>query len=102
MGGRDDIPSAVSEIFARPEVSAAALNWAIYGSGGRDQPGEGLVTERFVNRAPDDDPLHQLVKSLVRPERFAGIVNPHVFRLAAGEYVDDRGTAAQWERTPLP
>jgi hypothetical protein len=100
LGERDDIPAAIAEIFARPETSAAALNWAIYGSGGRTEPGEGLVTERFVDRAPDDDALHRLVKSLVRPERFAGMVNPHVVRLAAGEYVDDRGVPAQWERTP--
>lgn len=100
LGGRRDIPSAVAEIFSQPDVSAAGLNWAIYGSGGRTEPGKGLVTERFVDRAPDDDALHRLVKSLVRPERFAGMVNPHVVRLAAGEYVDDRGVPAQWERTP--
>jgi hypothetical protein len=100
LGGRDDIPATVAEIFSRPEISAAALNWVIYGSGGRIEPGEGLVLERFTQRAPDDHVLHRMVKSLVRPERFAGMINPHVVRLTGGEYVDDSGRPAQWIREP--
>ena len=91
LGGRQDIRGAVAELFARPEISAAALGWASYGSSGHIEPGEGLVMERFTHRAPDDHATHRIVKTLVRPERFVGMVNPHVVQLTSGEYVNDRG-----------
>jgi hypothetical protein len=31
-----------------------------------------------------------VVKSLIRPERIAGYVNPHLFALTGGVYVNDR------------
>lgn len=100
LGGRDDIAATIAEIFSDPETSAAGINWVIYGSAGRIVPGEGLVLERFTRRAPDDHALHRVVKSLVRPERFAGMGNPHVVRITAGKYVNDRGLPARWIREP--
>lgn len=97
MGERQNIPSAIAEIFSNPGISAAALNWASYGSSGRIEPGEGLVIERFTRRAPDDDPLHRVVKSLVRPERFDQMANPHEVRLTSGEYVNDSGEPVRWK-----
>ena len=96
LGEHRDIPTAVSEIFARPEVSAAALSWVNYGSSGRDEPGEGLVIERFTQRAADDHDFNRVVKSMLRPERFSGVINPHVFALTGGDYVDDRGEPVRW------
>jgi Glycosyl transferase family 2 len=100
LGGRQNISAAIAEIFARPEVSAAALGWATYGSSGRIEPGVGLVTERFTHRAPDDHVSHRVVKTIVRPERLAGMVNPHQVRLTSGEYVDDCGNPVRWSRIP--
>jgi hypothetical protein len=34
-----------------PTIGAVAINWAVYGSSGRKEPGHGLVTERFTRRA---------------------------------------------------
>lgn len=96
LGGRSDIPTAIAEIFARKEVSALAFSWVTYGSSGRDEPGKGLVIERFTRRAADDHRRHCVVKTMVRPEQFIGMVNPHVVTLASGEYVNDRGDPVRW------
>ena len=100
LGGRPDIPAAVAEIFARPEVSAAGLSYALYGSSGRVEPGTGLVIERFSRRAPDDSAWHKGVKSMVRPEQLVGMKNPHVVLIAEGQYVDDRGDLICWGPRP--
>jgi hypothetical protein len=100
LGGRRDIPTAIAELFARPEVSAVALGSANYGSFGRIEPGEGLVIERFIRRAPDDHALHRVVKSIIRPERLAAMVNPHEARLTGGEYVNDLGDPVRWSSIP--
>jgi hypothetical protein len=100
LGGHRDIPTAVSELFDRPDVSAAALHWALYGSGGRVEPGAGLIIERFTQRAADDHLFHKTVKSLVRPERFDGMLNPHVVVLTNGEYIDDHSEPVRWAAAP--
>jgi hypothetical protein len=100
LGAHNDIPTAVTEIFVSPETSAAALNWATFGSNGRLDPGEGLVIERFTRRAADDHRRNRAVKSLIRPERIAGYVNPHVFTLTGGIYVNDRPEPLRWDGAP--
>jgi Glycosyl transferase family 2 len=100
LNGRTDVAGAVAEIFARLEVSAVALSLVVYGSSGRIEPGEGLVIERFTKRAPDDHVYHRTVKTIVRPERLAAMVNPHQVALTCGEYVDDRGDPVRWADAP--
>ena len=96
LNGRANIATAIAEIFSRPEVSAVGIASAVYGSSGRIEPGNGLVIERFVNRAPVESKLHLWVKSIVRPERFVGSHSPHVAKIADGEYVDDCGDSIRW------
>jgi Glycosyl transferase family 2 len=100
LGGRSDIPTAVAEIFARKEVSAVGLSWVTYGSSGRVEPGEGLVIERFTRRAADNNIRHCVVKTMLRPEQFVGMVNPHVVTVASGEYVNDSGDPIRWTSVP--
>ncbi len=92
LNGLDNIPEAIAEIFARPEAAAASLHWASYGSSGRDEPGEGLVIERFTYRAPEANILNRFYKTVVRPECFGGVI-AHKVRLTDGEYVNDLGVA---------
>ena len=96
LGGHSDIPTAVAEIFNRPEVSAVALSWVTYGSSGRVEPGDGLVIERFTRRATNDHVFNQTVKTILRPERLAGMVNPHAVKLTSGEYVNDHNDPVSW------
>jgi hypothetical protein len=100
LGAHDDIAGAVTEIFASPEASAAGLSWTTFGSNGRLEPGEGLVIERFTRRAADDHRRNRAVKSLIRPERIAGYVNPHAFTLTHGIYVNDRPEPLRWVGAP--
>ena len=91
LGGRSDIPTAVAEIFARKDTSAAGLSLVVYGSSGRIEPGQGLVIERFTWRAADNDDRHSVIKTMLRPEQFVDMINPHAATVASGEYVNDRG-----------
>jgi hypothetical protein len=59
-----------------------------------------LVIERFTRRGADNHIFHRVVKSLLRPERFAGIFNLHVFAVTGGAYVNDRGHPIQWTADP--
>jgi hypothetical protein len=96
LGGYSDIPAAAGGIFNRPEVSAAALSWVTYGSSGRVEPGDGLVIERFTRRATDDHVFSRTVKTILRPERLTGMVNPHAVTLTSGEYVNDHNDPVCW------
>ncbi len=96
LNGRTDIPSAIAEIFANSEVSAAVVNWAIYGSSGQLEPSGELVIERFARRGEDNNDLHRTVKTIVRPERFVAMVNPHVATITGGAYVNDCGEPIEW------
>ncbi len=96
LNGRTDIPSAIAEIFATAEVSAAVINWAIYGSSGQLEPTSELVIERFARRGEDNNDLHRTVKTIVRPERFIAMVNPHVATITGGSYVNDCGEPIEW------
>ena len=96
LNGRTDIPSAIAEIFARPDVSAAAINWAIFGSSGQLEPNGNLVIERFARRGEDDHDLHRTVKAIIRPERLVDMANPHVATITNGLYVNDCGDPVVW------
>jgi len=91
MNGRSNIKTALAEIFHSPKVSAAALNYAIYGSSGLESYDDRLVIERFKRRAQDDFSMHQFMKSVIRPERFNGMPNAHECFVSEDEYVNDIG-----------
>lgn len=66
-----------------------------YGTSGWVRPPEGLVTENYVWRGPDDSPADGWVKSIVQPRSAVGCwgASPHHFRL--------RGTAVGEDRRPV-
>jgi hypothetical protein len=83
-----------------PSIAAVALNWAIYGSSGREEAGEGLVIERFTRRAPQDFHINHHAKAFARvsacggPER-----NPHAVVINSGRYTDPLGQDVIWDPT---
>lgn len=81
----------LARIFADASVGALALNWACFGSSGARFREEGLVIERFVQRAPRRFRTNRHYKSIVRPERVTAILNPHHVALDHGHYVNARG-----------
>lgn len=77
--------------LADPEVAAVAVNWACFGSGGARFCEEGLVIERFTQRAKRGFGPNRHFKSVVRPARVKHFTNPHRALLTRGHYVDARG-----------
>lgn len=77
--------------FASPEVGALALNWACFGSNGAKFRDEGLVIERFTQRAKQSFGPNHHFKSVVRPSYVEGFANPHYARLKRGRYVNALG-----------
>ncbi|MGL4428544.1 MAG: glycosyltransferase family 92 protein [Silvania sp.] len=81
----------VTEWFSDPSVSAVALNWSNFGSNGELFAEEGLVTERFTQRAPQQFNANKNFKSIVRPNCANQFNNPHHADLRYGRYIDTRG-----------
>lgn len=89
--------------MADPEIGAVAINWAIYGSSGHVNAGDGLVIERFTKRAPQELPINQHVKTFILPDRCAGPSNnPHSVLLKAGRYINSAGEDVVWDQTVIP
>jgi len=98
----DQPKPAVSAITQRwlsdATIGAVALNWAIYGSSGRAEPGDGLVIERFTRRAPQEFVVNRHAKAFVRVVSCEGPAdNPHAMSLCSGRYVDVRGEDVAWD-----
>ncbi len=85
------LSSSLDEWFSDPSVSAVALNWANFGSNGELFAEEGLVTERFTQRAPQQFNANKNFKSIVRPNNASFFNNPHHAELRYGRYVDSLG-----------
>lgn len=65
------------------DTGAVFLNWACFGSSGRVDPGQGLVTERFLRRGLQDFDPNRHIKSFVRARAWRGVAgNPHAFPIA--------------------
>ena len=76
-------------------VGAVVLNWAVFGSAGRDRPGRGLVQRRFPLRVADQTRAHLHYKTLLRRSAWQALSgNPHHFHLKPGwSHVDSAGAA---------
>ncbi|MDQ7727294.1 glycosyltransferase family 2 protein [Halomonas sp. SpR8] len=81
----------LAEQFASPEVGALALNWACFGSNDAKFRDEGLVIERFTQRAKQSFGPNHHFKSIVRPAYVNEFANPHYARLNRGCYVNALG-----------
>jgi hypothetical protein len=102
LDGTLNIADLARSWMADPEIGAVAINWAIYGSSGRQNATDGLVIERFTRRAPQGFHLNKHVKSFVRPDRCAGPSNPHSVLLNAGRYINSAGEDVEWDKTISP
>ena len=85
------LSSSLNEWFSDPSVSAVAMNWSNFGSNGELFAEEGLVTERFTQRAPQKFNPNKNFKSIVRPKSANYFNNPHHVELRHGRYIDTLG-----------
>ena len=95
----EPVVSAIAQGWlSDPTIGAVALNWAIYGSSGRAESGDGLVIERFAARAPQEFAVNCHAKAFVRVASCKGPTdNPHAMLLRAGRYVNPRGEDVVWD-----
>ena len=85
------IATSLDKWFSDPSVSAVALNWSNFGSNGELFAEEGLVIERFTQRAPQLFNANKNFKSIVRPNSAIHFNNPHHVELRYGRYIDTLG-----------
>ena len=81
-----------------PSITAYAIPWLVFGSGGQEEKTPGLVIERFTNCAERPGPS---VKTLFRTDAVLGM-RTHIADLMWGRYADNRHQTPQWsERMPI-
>jgi hypothetical protein len=81
-----------------PSITAFALPWLVFGSGGQEEQRAGLVVERFTNCAEKPGPS---VKTLVRSDAVLAM-RTHVADLMWGRYADNRFESPRWsDRMPI-
>ncbi|MES2915653.1 MAG: glycosyltransferase family 2 protein [Pseudomonadota bacterium] len=85
----------IADFIARfpDDVSAIAVNWVVFGSGGQQAWHPRPVTERFTDALPPDAVGSHTVKAIARRTRLAGI-GIHRVSLAEGRYVLPSGQEA--------
>jgi hypothetical protein len=82
-------------------VPGVAANWRIYRTNGHLVPPDGPVVENYPTPEPDDDPINQLVRSIVFPAMTSSVVeNPHAFRHYAPLVGEDKRPVSGPYRNP--
>ncbi len=81
-----------------PSITAYALPWLVFGSGGQEEKAPGLVIERFTNCAEKPGPS---VKTLFRSDAVLAM-RTHIADLMWGRYADNRYETPRWsDRMPI-
>ncbi|MFV3126358.1 glycosyltransferase family 92 protein [Niveispirillum sp. KHB5.9] len=84
----------LKSILADHDMAAGlVVPWRLYGSNGRMEREDDLVTRRFTRRAAADHPLNRSVKTIVQA-RLVAAPDIHTPRLTAGSLVDEGGRLA--------
>lgn len=79
------------------DVSAVAMSWRVFGSGGLQRFEPAPVIERFTRAARADHPSNRHVKSMAVAAHVVG-VGPHGVSLSQGRYVTPNGKDVTLER----
>jgi len=79
-----------------PDVSAIAINWTVFGSGGQERYRPAPVIERFTDALPEGAKLHLTVKSIGRRASLSGN-GVHRMEIGAGRYVSPSGRKVRFQ-----
>jgi hypothetical protein len=80
-----------------PDVSAIAVNWVVFGSGGQERYHPAPVTERFSDALPGEAFLSHTVKTIGRRARLVG-TGIHLVNPDRGRYVNPSGEDVTFRR----
>ena len=61
----------------RKNVAGIALNWCLYGNSGHQTRPNGLITENYIDRASESNPMNHMVKTLCNPRLVHNYISPH-------------------------
>lgn len=88
----------VGDLLARlaPDVSAVAVNWIVFGSGGQERYRAVPVIERFTDTLPADAAANRTVKAIGRRANLSG-TGIHRVSVATGRYVMPSGRDAMFD-----
>lgn len=69
----------------RKNAAGVALNWCLYGNSGHKSRPDGLITESYVDRARETNPMNHMVKTICNPRLVKTYISPHYpeYRLGA-------------------
>ena len=79
FSNENDNLKKILEDYDRTDISALAAHWLIFGSSGHKFRPPGLCIDEFTKRAPDDFPMHNHPKSIVKLEEVIKPANCHLF-----------------------
>ena len=84
----DTISAALEVIVAgHPHVGAIGVNWACFGSSGRQSYSSEPVIERFTQTLPPGNPVNQHIKSVIRMDQEVKVGgDPHYFNVERGTF----------------
>lgn len=88
MTGEDSILPFFKKVFSDESVSALAMQWACFGSGGQLFKEPGLVIERFTQQSAQGFSVNKHYKTIARRDRIKGFKNPHHIILKEGRYIN--------------
>jgi hypothetical protein len=100
MDGVSTAGEAVHTLLAPEQNAAIGVNWRLFGSSGRIEPGAGLVIERFQRCSDQGHPANRSFKSVVKPEAVGDMRAHRAGRVQRGRrYVNSLGEPAPYEAT---
>lgn len=89
--------ASIADFLARfgDDVTAVAINWVVFNSGGQERYRAVPVMERFTESLRRHDPHNRSMKSIGRRERLSG-TGIHRVEVAEGRYVTPSGRDAEF------
>lgn len=77
----------------KSNAAGIALNWCLYGNSGHEKRPQGLITENYINRAAENNPMNHMIKTIVNPRLVKYYISPHYPQYYLGAIsVDSTGT----------
>lgn len=89
-----NIGECINNILSNKSNAAGiALNWCLYGNSGHDKRPSGLITENYIDRAKETNPLNHMIKTVCNPRLVKDYISPHYPKYYLGAIsVDSTGT----------
>lgn len=64
-------------VSSRKNAVGIALNWCLYGNSGHKMRPNGLITENYIDRAHESNPMNHMIKTLCNPRFVKYYISPH-------------------------